>query len=351
VSSNPNETAASGAAPSLKPSWIDRITGWIDRLPGPNSPYYVVAVAALGLLMNAGFWIDGSLPFGIFESTITAFAFFVFYWLALYHYLTLVGSRSLRRFRPLLQADNAQILRYEYELTQLPRAQGWVGIALGVVWGVLSVVTEPEPFGKIVPNTLLPYALDIGITAFLIATFWCVMVRSVRQLRTVSTLHRQAGRIDLLNLEPVHAFSSLTSRTGIGVMLLLILTYLYDPLRAITLVDALLWAVIGGLAAAIFVLPIMGVRQRLEEEKSRALDETSRVLRAAREIVHSKVMRNDLSDMKEAQAALAALVLERELYQKASTWPWDTVSIRTFASALLLPIVIWIVTRLLERLL
>jgi hypothetical protein len=95
----------------------------------------------------------------------------------------------------------------------------------------------------------------------------------------------------------------------------------------------------------------MGVRERLIHEKRQALDETSRVLAAARDILHSKVMRNELSEMKEAEAALAALVQERELYRKASTWPWDTASMRAFASALLLPLIIWIITRLLDQLL
>src|SRR5262245_60187564 len=46
------------------PGWFDRLTDWVDRMPGPNFVY------ALGLLvfqfayMTALLWLDGKLPVG-----------------------------------------------------------------------------------------------------------------------------------------------------------------------------------------------------------------------------------------------------------------------------------------------
>ncbi|HSR20103.1 MAG TPA: hypothetical protein VLL49_04240, partial [Anaerolineales bacterium] len=204
-------------------------------------------------------------------------------------------------------------------------------------------------YGGLVTNTALPSVFDLIITTFLVSTFLCVLLRSFRQLRIVGVLQRQAVNIDLLNLEPAHGFSLLTSRTATGLVLLLVLAYLYDPFKALTAVDLFWYGLTVTLAAAIFSLPIMGLRGRLDEEKRRALEETSRHLRMARELLHSKVSSRDLKDMKEVDAGLESLVRERELYRRVSTWPWDPAAIGGFASALLLPIVLWLITRLLER--
>jgi hypothetical protein len=45
------------------------------------------------------------LPLGSIDQLLTLFAVLVLYWLALYHYLTRVGSKSLQAFRPLLAVD------------------------------------------------------------------------------------------------------------------------------------------------------------------------------------------------------------------------------------------------------
>lgn len=55
--------------------------------------------------------------------------------------------------------------------------------------------------------------------------------------------------------------------------------------------------------------------------------------------------------MGDTKDAIAALMRERELIKSVSTWPWDPRMIRGFASALLLPVFLWLITRLLERLL
>ena len=47
--------------------------------------------------------------------------------------------------------------------------------------------------------------------------------------------------------------------------------------------------------------------------------------------------------------ALAGLLQEREFTARISTWPWDTTSLGAVLSAVALPIVLFLVTRFLER--
>jgi hypothetical protein len=98
------------------PGWIDRLTVWIDRLPGSAWIFYILCILGLGVLINAVFWIDGGMPVGSIDPANSSFAIFVAHWLPLYQYLTGVGSRSLKVFRPLLETDDAETARIEYEL-------------------------------------------------------------------------------------------------------------------------------------------------------------------------------------------------------------------------------------------
>jgi hypothetical protein len=318
---------------SFPSSWIDRLIAWIDRLPGPAWLFYVLSTVAIAFLGNAVLWIDGSMPFGSVDRLTTIFAISVFYWLALYHYLTIIGSRSLQTFRPMLEVDDFEVARVDDELAKLPPRLGWLAVPLGLALAALTVFGDPAPFGEIVPRTALPYVGDFVITGFLSAAFFCVVIRSIRQLRMVGKLHTRATNINLLKLEPAHAFSTLTARTGIGIILLLIFAYFLDP---------------AGFGTALDIF-FMGMRDHLEEEKQRVLNETSDLLQMTSTSFHSKINNRDFDELGGMETAISALIRERELLENIPTWPWDTRTIRGFVSALLLPIFLWFVTRLLER--
>lgn len=337
-------------APS-KLSWIDRLIDWIERLPGPPWLLYLTAVLATAFLANAIFWIDGGLQAGDFDPLLTGFSVFVFYWLAMYHYLTRIGSRSLHRFRPLLDVDDAELTRLDLELGSLPGWIGWLSLPLGVGFAIASILDDPAPFGSLTPKTLLPTIFDVTIMSFLSATFFCVIIRSIRQLRMVDSLHQRVTNINLLKLEPAHAFSGLTARTGSGVILLLVLSYPLEPIQAYSTFDLITWALLAGLAIAVFILPVIGLRRKLEAEKEQALHEASDLLQITLSDLHENVVRRDFGDLEGKEKAVQALMRERELLAKISTWPWDTPTLRGFASTLLLPIFLFLVTRLLERIL
>lgn len=332
------------------PSWIDRLIEWIDGWPGPAWVDYLVATLATAVLINGAFWIDGSEPVGAFDPFNTSFAILVVYWPVLYRYLTRVGSRALRAFRPLLEVDEARFVQIDYQLATLPRSVGWLTIPLGIVLAVLTGLGDPEPFGEIVPSTPLPFVGDLLMTGFLAAAFFCLLFRSIRQLQMVGSLHRQATNIDLLDLGPAHSFSELTARTGIGVILIMVVAYAADPLAFGSAFDVLLSAATILSAIAIFVLPIMGIQSRIEDEKGRALHQVNALLQSATDRLHDQVSRGNYDEGPKLNDTLAALVRERELIRSVSTWPWNPRTVRGFASALLLPIFLWLVTRLLENL-
>jgi hypothetical protein len=330
-------------------SWMDALVGWIDGFPANGLGFYLLAGLGLGVFINAIFWIDGSVPFGTVDPFNTSFSLFVLYWIALYQYLTHVGSRSLETFRPLLNVPDSEVERIEYELAKLPRWLGWISIPLGYGVFAADILGNPQEYGDLVPNTVLIPIGDIALTGFMATCFICLLIRSVRQLRMVAKLHSRATSINLLELEPAHAFSELTSRTGIGVIFVLIFSLFLAPTAEKTAFDVITDAFVGVIAVAIFVVPLRGMRGLLEKEKERVLNEISQLLQDTRQLFHSKVKRQDYDSLDGMETAISTLIRERELFQKISTWPWKTGTLRGFGSTLLLPIFIWLITRVLER--
>ncbi len=333
----------------FSPSWIDRLIVWIDRIPGYAWLFYVLSVLGFAVLVNAVFWIDGSTPIGSIDPGNTGFALFVVYWVGLYQHLTNVGARSLRIFRPLLDIEDSDIVRIKHELSTLPRWIGLLAILLGFGFAAAMTFGEPAPYGDIIPRTVLPYVGDIAISGFMLSTFICLVIRSVRQLRLVRRLHARATNINLLKLEPAHAFSTLTSRTGIGIIFVLIFATPLDPTPLGSTLDILVIIMTLLLAIAVFVLPIIGIRNHLEEEKQRVLNEINDLLHTTSDRLHYVIRGDDYQEVVGTKHAMEALIRERELIEKTSTWPWDLSTLRGFASALLLPIILWLVTRLLEE--
>ena len=328
-------------------SWIDRLIQGIDRLPGPAWLFYVVGTLAITLLINVVLWIDGSTAFGSYGSFQGIFPPFVLYFLALYHYLTRAGSNSLLEYRPLIEVDEVEFARIDDELSTLPRRMGWLAIAIAI-FSLPNFFLSGQAFGVHEPNTALPYVVAGAAAVFFGATIFCLFFRSLRQLRMVHKLHARATKISLLQLEPAHAFSGLTARTGIGVILLLVLGYIRDP-SLVSGVWVFSYLIMAVAAIVIFIVPILGMRDRLAQEKKRVLGVTSDLLQLTSDKLDEMILAEDYANLQGTETAIRALIRKREMLAKISTWPWDPVTIRGFSSTLLLPIFLWLIKQLLER--
>lgn len=342
-----NRSAIQNGLPRNQRSWIDRLISAIEQLPGPAWFFYVVGILAITLLINIVLWIDGSTAFGSYGSFQGIFPPFVLYFLALYHYLTRAGSRSLLEFRPLIEADEAEFARIDGELGTLPPKLGWLAIVIAII-SLPNFFLSGQAFGENEPNTVLPYVVAGAAALFFGATIFCLFLRSIRQLRLVHKLHARATNISLLQLEPAHAFSGLTARTGAGIILLLMLGYLRDP-SLVSGVWVYSYLIMAVAAVGIFVVPILGMRDRLAQEKAHLLGVTSDLLQLTSDKLEERIRADDYASLQGMETAIRALIRKREMVEKISTWPWNPGTIRGFASTLLLPIFLWIVTRLLGR--
>ena len=330
-------------------SWIDRLIQGISRIPGPSWLFYIAALLTFAFLNNAVFWLDGSLTPGSFDPVRVLDSFFIVFFVALYHHLSLVAKRSFQVFRPLLKSPDSELRVLEYRLTTLPRRLGWLAIFVGTGLGITSVQSDPEVYRLDVARTLLPVVYQVVAQSFVIATIVVLLVQIIRQLRLVSELHQQAKEIDLFQLAPVHAFAGLTARAGIGLVIFVAFNTLLESSN-ISAAPFYVIVAVGAVAIAVFVLPLLGMRNRLKAEKARLLSVTNESIKVTIGRIHGQVDADDYDDIGGLNTAMSALVVERGIIESISIWPWEASTLRGFATTLLLPVFLWLVTRLLERL-
>src|SRR5258707_10458680 len=88
------------------PSWVDRFTAWVERLPAPTWVFYVVLWLVLYLIELATQWASGAsgtfYPFHVFLAGAIPFN------LALIHYLDRTADVALSKFRPVLDCNDAE---------------------------------------------------------------------------------------------------------------------------------------------------------------------------------------------------------------------------------------------------
>ena len=330
-------------------SWIDLLVLTIDRVPGRAAWVYAGALFALAIANNAVFWLDGSVAAGHLDRVRLTEAVYVLFFTALYHHLKLLAGRSFRTFRPLLGGSGGDIGALEYRITTLPQVLGWLALALGVALAVVSIRAGAAAFGLDRVRTLAPVAYQYVTTSFAFAAVFAVVMQTVRQLRLVSQIHREAKDISLFQLEPVHAMASLTARAGIGLALFVLFNGIAEA-TAITELNLIFLVVMALLAGVVFLAPLVGMRGRLRQEKARMLGQTNAAIQVIISRVHDRVNNDKYKEISELNTTLSALVVEKALIERISIWPWDASTLRGFASSVLLPILLVVVARLLERL-
>jgi len=184
-----------------------------------------------------------------------------------------------------------------------------------------------------------------------------------RQLRIVSRLHRSVVTVDLLEPGPLQAMAKLTARSAFVLLAFQLIAVLPLPnlSDSVRLTMFLIVLPFLALTAAAFFVPLRGMHGRLETEKERLQSEVSSRIKAAMTTLHGlvddeAVATRDADSSRLAQVridalnkALTTLFQERDFVRRLSTWPWDPSTLRTVLSAVALPIVLFLMTRALER--
>ncbi len=344
-------TPAQKTAPSplpFPPSWLDRFVAWVERLPVPSLLFYVamwIAMASLAHIVN---WAAGTVPWWSLDSRILLVASWAPYCMAFLGYLEDTASDALEAFRTALDVDAASFDRLHYEFTTLPFWPTLAANFIGVAMAIISGLRQEE--NAVFMTTLSTGVVNFSIAAFGIGISLGLIYLTFRQLRLVRRTYHHATRLNLFQSSQLYAFSSLTLRMGIGWLLIIYTGVLAYP----SLLQDIAWTTSSGLllvaTGAIFVYTLVMIQQRMRSEKARHLDEIDRRLQAAFADLHGRIDGNDAGNLGSLHQVMESLVLERSVVAKIPTWPWQPGTAASFLTAVLLPLIIWVIQAILQRL-
>ncbi|HMK08859.1 MAG TPA: hypothetical protein VK449_07515 [Anaerolineales bacterium] len=345
---SPSAPPAPAFIPPYPPSWLNRLIDWIDARRGPPWVYYSAAIVVLAILLKLGQRFGGQSAAAASSTDPIVFAFYPVYFVALMHYLDGQAKAALEAFRPALGAEESEVVRVRYELTTVPAAGAWIATALAVPLAFAFIVPlESDPLS---PRVLPFEALAVVVTAITVGAALVLIYHTVRQLRSVSRLHAEARSINLLQPQPTYAFSRLTSRTAIGVAAFFYLDFLVNPpvpgneLPYFTLTFGAL-LVLG----AAFLLPLLGMHQRLGAEKARLLAEVSGEVEDTYKDLQRLLKSRSYGQVGDIDKALSGLLRMRELVTGLSTWPWQPGTLRGLVATVGVPLLLWLIQHGLQR--
>jgi len=188
-------------------------------------------------------------------------------------------------------------------------------------------------------------------SAFTSAVGAAFVAHTIRQLRLINHIHRQATRITIFQSTPVYAFSALSARTGIGLVFFSIIIIGLNTSSGLDLVSLSVVAIFMLASVAAFLLPLNGMHQYLVTEKARLMGEANHRIEVMIAKLHQRIDTDSLEKIGDLNSALGGLITERDFLEKLSTWPWNSATLRGFITAVLLPIVLYLVTRALGSIL
>jgi hypothetical protein len=355
--------------PPYPPSWVDRVTRAISRLPGPAWLGFLALGVAGGSIQILIQWSTGSYrpgPFLLLHIwTSGNFAFL----LAMVNYLDRSAAASIEAFRPVLQPSPSggppqQLFAdLRYRLTTLPhRSTVWATLTGGIVLTATPILlTRVLASG---PMSLLRLAVDFGLSssplAFAVffvqyaltqATSAVVVYHTIHQLRLIRQIYVHHTRLNLYRLQPLYAFSIPAAFTAGGFLLYSYVWFASAPALLAQLASVVLAVFFACIAVVTFSWPLLGIHRRLVEEKKRLLQESSARFDLAVTQLHRRIDRKRLARMDDLNKTLASLELEQAALRRIPTWPWEPGTLRGLLAAIFLPIFIWLIQFGLQRIL
>jgi hypothetical protein len=335
-----------------RPSWLDVLFDAITRLPGPTWLAYAVLTFMSVIFSSSGLWASGILPWGDVDPTQAFWGILTAGVFAATHYLRHVAGSAFDDFVPALGDGVADLARARYELTVMPARAVLALTAFSFVITPLYYVVDPvaSQVGGLTGIGLLLRAISESLTS---AVVLALLFQAIRQARRVNALHAAARNVDPFRPVPLYAFSRLTAQTATVLVLFNAVGIALNPAALASEASIALYApwlvVFFAGAVAFFIVPLRGMHRRLEAVKDGLESAAGERLRGLLGELNTAIDARDTAQVDALDKTITALRHEREILKTLPTWPWSTGTIRGFASALFLPIVLFLIQRFLSQ--
>ena len=351
------EAAAAVEEPAVTapygPGWVDALQARLSRLPWPvwvtclGAWVAVVAVEYAGKV-QAGTASAAPWPFILLALALAPYSF------ALMDFLDRAAGAALDRLgEPPPSSDWPGSVRHH--LTTKPALGTAIATVLGITFGLVQryAVTAPylERLG-FARSGWLHYFELVAVPMLAWALIGVLIYHVLRQVGIVRRIYRQVQDIDVFIVRRFQAFSAYSALMAMGVLVVVYLWMAVYPDVNVSSVERLnvaAIALLSGLGFVVFLLPLWGAHLRLAAVRSERIVYVTRLLETVLAQVHASVEAGTHLEAGSANETIKALTAELQLVEKASTWPWEASLFRGFATAVLLPLALYVAQQVLGR--
>ena len=333
------------------PSWIDRLTDWIEKLPGSNWIYYFGLGLILVLLQVIVMWIEGVAPVGTIFQFQVFFAGVISFFLALFHYLDKWAGSALEKLRPELTVTEVEYLELKFRIITLPMG---LTILASLILLALNFLTEliTEPY---LPDMMADFPISANLMRFIYLGSWILfgafMYHTIHQLMMINNIYTNHTDINLFRMRPLYAFSNLSAFTAGSFAVIIYGFIAVNPSFQLNDPVLLVWILIFIVSAVVtFVWPQLGMHRLQVAEQERLLNEAYKRMEQTISRLHRQLDKGELNEMEELNFAIASLDIEVNSLKRVRTWPWEPETLQILITALALPLGLWFIQLIIERL-
>jgi hypothetical protein len=337
-----------------RPSWVDKLSAWIEGLPGHQSFYFIIIGIILLAIQTGFYWFENPTATGKFLPGHLFLSAAITFILAVIPIFDKQAEEALVKFLPLSNLENEQKNEIEQRLTNLP---GFGAVIAGVlaIGYILVIETISSGVYQIEILNGLPTSQLVLRVVYLIC-WWCFgtfIYHTVHQLSVINQIYTRHTRINLFRKKPLYGFSSLAALTAGSIIVLPYGFFLVNS-EVMTLSDPYVlpfYLLVTAVALITFLLPQLGIHRLQQDEKDRLLDETYQRYDSLRSDLHAAMDGKDYSDLSTLNTAIGMVENEINTIKGISTWPWQPETVRWLFTALVLPLLMWLLQFILGKVL
>lgn len=344
--------SALSIVPPYAPSWVNRLTDWVARLPGPGWVYYLLSGFVLYCVMTLMQWNQGGYPVGTLNRFHLAVAFSSPLLLLVVRYLNRTAATAMDNARPLLGVNDAEFEALTYQLTTLPARAALIATLFPLVF-IAPNLDRPISIFEESQVALTPPSITLTIffSVLLSGCSGVLIYQMYREMRLVNLIYRNYARVDLFHLSPLYGFSRLTSQAALALFSVAVGFYLAEP-RLLDDPGNVFTSIFGIVVClAVFILPLLGVHDRILAEKERVLGETTQRIKSAIEELHRSVDAANWGVAEQIKDTLTGLDVEQKMLERIPTWPWQPETPRILLTALFIPVALIVLQLVIQKLL
>jgi hypothetical protein len=329
-----------------RPGPISRLFGWMDAVPA--RPWLVLGVLTILLLIwaHVTLWWRGVIPVGTLDLAAIVLVFYIPYPLAGGIIGRRIARNAVMNFWPAtgwpVGEQDSWIARFENVPMRDELVAGLIGLVVGVgaMLAVPTAVVGPDRTRLDVDLALAPMFVGGYVLSALAVAY------ALHWVRLVAEIHRRATAIEPFDRAPIYAFSRLTVFVGLAILAGTYYTFTVNaPFITGNLPAQTFLPITTTLSVVAFVLPLWGIHGRLVRRKDELLGDVAGQIRTAGAELKARVEAGSFEESKAIHDALAGLTIVRDQIRDLPTWPWPPQLLRGFISALLLPVIVYILSR------